>query len=99
MPPQTLTEFRPASFATSTNCTPPELAVEPEADPAECAPAGDFFGACAASRISDRFHFHSGVASASSKPAPSATSDDPRNLLRGKYIIGPPFSSAPRPLA
>src|SRR5664279_3271527 len=71
-PPHTFGVFKPAWRPTSTNFTPGSAGV---------------FGKLAASTISGRFHFQSGVAKASTSSLPSTSRELPRNRLRGKFII------------
>src|SRR5580692_10572770 len=80
MPPQTFGEFRPASLATSTNTT------------GEAAGGAEMlgFGACgfvaaAASRSMERFHFHSGLVSASNRALPRTTEDEARKRRRSGF--------------
>src|SRR5713226_4132325 len=70
-PPHTLGEVSPASFATSTKVT------------------GDVaagFETVAASSRAPRFHFQSGVASASRSVLPRRIAEEPRKLRRGNFI-------------
>src|SRR6266481_3533540 len=71
MPPHTLGDLTPASFATSTNVT---------------GDAGVGFEIVAASSRALRFHFHSGVASAARSVLPRRVAEEPRNRRRGNFI-------------
>src|SRR5216684_6168099 len=71
MPPHTFGELSPASFATSTKVT---------------GDAAVGFEIVAASSRALRFHFQSGVASASRSVLPRRVADEPRNRRRGNFI-------------
>src|SRR5205807_401180 len=90
-PPQTLGAVRPASLATSTKVTG-EIAWVAECDALTsvvCDAPTDGHGSPVPlpdARTTERFHFQSGVARASSKVLPRRTNEEPRKRRRGEFI-------------
>src|SRR5580704_1023475 len=93
-PPQTFGELRPASLATSTNTTGEAAGGVETAGFGSCK-----FVAAAASRSRERFHFQSGLISASNNAPPRTTPEEPRKRRRREFMIArlstPKGSSAP----
>src|SRR5580704_14966153 len=84
-PPQTFWESSPASLATSTKTTGEEAGGAETRGFGACG-----FVAAAASRSIERFHFQSGLVSASNSAPPRTTEEEPRKRRRRGFFIGSP---------